>query len=60
MPQLPAIIKKLARFPTRAAHASNCMAEMLTYMVKIIMKTEILKSLKRLNTIQNYFGYTMI
>jgi len=50
-PQLLAIVKELTRFLTCAAYASTYMAEMLTYMIKIIMKIEILKSLKQLNTI---------
>jgi hypothetical protein len=44
--QLLAIVKELARFSTYAAYASTYEAEMLTYMIKIIIKIKILKSLK--------------
>ena len=45
-PQLLAIVKELARFSTCAAHASTYVAEIVTFMIKIIIEIKILKSLK--------------
>jgi len=41
-----AIVKELARFLTCAAYASTYVAEMLTCIIKIIIKIKILRYLK--------------